>query len=348
MRFAFLPLSMSLVLSLSATALAQSEERAPVGELESSRARARQLFEKGGVAFDARRLEEARVALAESFELHPSYDTAGLLGQTEIELGLYPKAARHLDYCLRHFPTGENLELLERVRVGFSAVQNQVGTLRIQVSPPGAEVSLDGVSIGSAPLEAKVFVEPGKHLVRATRAGMAPVERAIAVRRGDEEVVTLDLTAEGSAAPVESPAAPAAVEPTSAPVTSAAMAERNWLPAYVLGGVTLASLVTSLAFRASASNEEDEVERLGGEVPDEGCAGTAASGKPCQDLAAAVDRHDQKAGFANVALVVAGVGAAATAGYITFVLLEPNESVPVKASVGFAGASGGLFVSGRF
>ena len=96
MRFAFLPLSISLVVGASATAFAQSGERASSGDLESSRARARQLFEMGGVAFDARRLEEARVALAESFELHPSYDTAGLLGQTEIELGLYPKCARRV------------------------------------------------------------------------------------------------------------------------------------------------------------------------------------------------------------------------------------------------------------
>ncbi len=316
--------------------------------MESSRARARQLFEKGGAAFDARRLEEARVALAESFELHPSYDTAGLLGQTEIELGLYPKAARHLDYCLRHFPTGENLELLERVRVGFSAVQNQVGTLRIQVSPPGAEVFVDDVSVGTAPLEAKVFVTPGKHLVRAARAGKNPLERAILVQKGDEEVVTLDLTVEEGAAPAESPAAPAVAEPSPAPAAMTATEERTWVPAYVLGGVTVASLVTSLVFRASASNEAEEVDRLGAEAPESGCVGEAASSKPCVELADAVDRHDQKADFANVALVVAGVGAIATAGYITFVLLEPNESVPVKASVGFTGASGGLFVNGRF
>ncbi len=344
MKLAYLTLVCALCLASGKPALAQTP--AAEGSLGGDRARARQLFEKGGAAFDARRLEEARVALTESFEIHPSYDTAGLLGQTEIELGLYLKAARHLDFCLRHFPTGENLELLEQVKVGLSAVQNQIGTLQIQVNVAGAQVFVDDESVGTTPLQTKVFVQPGKHLVRASSTGKQSAERAVLVGRGAEEVVTLELAAEASEAVAETSPATAKAEPTKPPVSSEASPERNWVPAYVLGGVTVASLVTSLVFRSMASSDEEEVEQLGGEVPPGGCSG--ASSRECQALADAIDSHDQKASVANVALVVAGVGAAATAGYVTYTLLQPSESQPVKASVGLNGTAGSLFVSGRF
>ncbi len=90
----------------------------------------------------------------------------------------------------------------------------------------------------------------------------------------------------------------------------------------------------------------DDVDSLKGEISPGGCTGSASA--KCGELSDAVDSHEQNRNVANITLAVAGVGAAATAGYVLYALLQPEGETPVRATVSFDGSSGGLFLNGSF
>jgi hypothetical protein len=196
-------------------------------------------------------------------------------------------------------------------------------------------------------------VLPGEHVVTARLDGYAPTTRTLQLAAGAEQNVLLGLV------PEEKKPAPAAATPStsSQPTESGSSAstssdpvgadtrEHNWVPAYVLGGVTVASLATSLVFRSMASNDAEEADRLRATTGD--CRGSGSAS--CRSLEEAVDSHNTNATVSNVTLVVAGVGGAATLGYVLYELLQPSSREgAVQATVGFDGTRGGLLVSGDF
>ena len=63
--------------------------------------------------------------------------------------------------------------------------------VKLETEPPGAAVVLDGVALGTAPVE--VALNPGSHRVKASKSGYFPSERAIAVVAGRAQTVRLTL-----------------------------------------------------------------------------------------------------------------------------------------------------------
>ncbi|RMG98805.1 MAG: PEGA domain-containing protein [Deltaproteobacteria bacterium] len=63
------------------------------------------------------------------------------------------------------------------------------GTVQVRTTPPGAQVAVDGTSVGTTPL--RLELSPGEHRVRIEREGHAAVERTVVVPAGGE--VTMDV-----------------------------------------------------------------------------------------------------------------------------------------------------------
>lgn len=85
------------------------------------------------------------------------------------------------------------------------------GVLKVTASTKGADVAVDGKSIGRAPLEAEVPV--GKHAVVITAKGFAPFERSITATAGQLVAIDAKLQKGGAVAddlPLEAPVASAA------------------------------------------------------------------------------------------------------------------------------------------
>lgn len=64
------------------------------------------------------------------------------------------------------------------------AVAQETGTLRIEADPEGAEVFVDGVRVGTAPIA--VPVPAGRHTVRVTHPERLAVEGTVVIRAGAE------------------------------------------------------------------------------------------------------------------------------------------------------------------
>src|SRR5690606_20974979 len=123
----------------------------------------------------------------------------------------------------------------------------------------------------------------------------------------------------------------------------------SWVPAYVAGGLSAAALVTSVVLRASRRGDARDIERLGETVPEGSCASEHGRPSECARLAGAIDRYDTKGGAADVTLAIGGVAAAAASGYVVYLLFdEPASPSRVRASAGFDGAGGGVFLMGSF
>jgi hypothetical protein len=124
------------------------------------------------------------------------------IGFAEQAMGLWPAAAEHVEEALA--ATGDewiqkNRRTLEQ---SFERIRTQVGRLEVWGSPDGAEVLLDGRSVGHLP-DIKplwVGVDPARLIVRAP--GFAEVVRLVEVRAGDLRREHIELRLLSLAAPV--------------------------------------------------------------------------------------------------------------------------------------------------
>ncbi len=122
------------------------------GESAGENARADEYFRQGKAFVKEDRWEEARRAYLAGYKIKRGYDIAGNLGNVELELGLARDAAEHLAYCIKSFPATGTASQLAYVKGRFEEARQKVSALSIQVNVDGAEVFVDGRSIGRSPL----------------------------------------------------------------------------------------------------------------------------------------------------------------------------------------------------
>lgn len=178
---------------LPAVAPAQAGDppRAPAARSDLS-AQVKQLFDAGKAAAKKLDWEKARTFFLSAWRIQEHPLVALHLGRAELNLGRMRDAAEHLSYFLRESP---NVDAAERREIEpmLARARARVGAVRIAVSPPGAEVLVDGVVIGKAPLSGLVFVEPGARKIAARAEGYVAAERAVTLMPGGEARVDLAL-----------------------------------------------------------------------------------------------------------------------------------------------------------
>jgi hypothetical protein len=161
-------------------------------------ARQRALFAQGNQLYDQGKFADAEAAYLEAWKLKKSFDVAGNLGNLEADLKKWRPAAEYIAYAIREFPAGGKPGLRDELLRRLSEAKAQVGTLRIQVNRPGAEVYVDGVSVGVTPLPGEVFVDPGNHLIEVRLEGFPPAQANVAAARGRTDDVAVNLVARGA------------------------------------------------------------------------------------------------------------------------------------------------------
>jgi hypothetical protein len=314
--------------------------------------RAEELFRAGNAAFAEDDLHAAYDAYRAAWSLRQSFDIACNLGRTEAELMLSRDAATHLDYCVRTFSASSRSEFRgaqERFRTLFNSVRTKIGAFAITTYPEGAQVEVDGVSWGTSPLAAPVFVDPGEHRVLVHLAGYPPVERLLNVAAGGTMGLRVDLTVEEGTPPP----APAAAKPTAettavpAPLPAAAVEEREFgaRGVVVLSGAALTAVGVGvgIGFSLSAGAARDEAAAA---AP--GCD-LEPGGVDCARVDSALADEKKRRDVASLSFVIAAATSAATLS--AFLLLPdatPKAAPPLGASAFVTGDALGLSLSGRY
>jgi hypothetical protein len=185
---------------------------------------ARKRFIEGVAAVDAGKYEAARLAFQQAYALKPHPAILRNLGQAEWQLGRYLEAARHLSMFLRETNFGTEQERAVAQKT-LTQAETKVGKLLVDATE-GAEVSVDGELVGSAPLGPDPFyVEPGQRTVRLRKDGYAIYEGVHTFESGRTTHLRIDLKAlepsetlaEPTVTLAAAPAAPAATEQPALP-----------------------------------------------------------------------------------------------------------------------------------
>lgn len=331
---------------LSCSALVTSVSGAQNDTPDSPNAQeARRLMEEGAVAVEKGDLDAARKAFVKSLDLYESYDVACNLGIVEFELKRYLEAAENLDLCLRTFATGENRQLLETVKAKWKETLNYVGAAEIAVSHDGAAITIDGEPIGTSPIGHRIFLMAGEHSVRAEGTAGTAEQTFVAEKQKITEIV-LELRPEVSSG-LDEEEVPGAALTDPGLEDESPRRKRDWVPAYVLGGATVAALGTSMVFRILAGNSKQNAEDLGEGLPDDGCAGGGSS-SACGDIENHMSALKTRATVSNAALIGTAVLGAATVGYVAYQLGKSPRRASVSARAAFGPTGGSLTITGQF
>lgn len=160
------------------------------------------------------------LALAEFervYELVPDYRVLYNIGQVNMQLGRYARARRALaEYVLRG---GSELAPDRRsaVQADLDLLEGRTASIALDVEPAGAEVSIDGVAVGQAPLAEPLVVDVGERTVQVRLVGYAPRSQILTLAGGDRRKLALTLN------PEPAPAAPSAQKASAPPKIAAAV-----------------------------------------------------------------------------------------------------------------------------
>ena len=193
---------------------------------------ARQRYQEGVKDFDAGKWEEARAAFLQAYALKRSPAILLNLGLSELRAGrYYEDAGNHLQQFLREVPAA-SADQRATAEKGIADVKRRSGMLVVTVDANGADISVDGVTVGRSPLLDPIFVKPGKHTIFAAYQGKSSAS-VVDVKTGALAGATLSLGVAGAPAPavVTPPSTPAATPPPS-------IAPSGGLPPGMMGGGT--------------------------------------------------------------------------------------------------------------
>lgn len=172
------------------TAPAEASAPTLTGTTEAD-AKAAEVYRQGAAALKAGRHEEAYEKFQQAWQLKKHFQLAANLGAVELWLGKHRDAAEHLAYFMREAPDGFQEER-QQVEQMFAEARQHVGALKIQVED-GAEVFVDSRSMGTAPLEQELFVEPGRRVVEARREGFERARADVEASAGASQEVRIAL-----------------------------------------------------------------------------------------------------------------------------------------------------------
>lgn len=146
------------------------------------------------------------------------FGTVASLGQTYVlDLKLIDVRSGMLERRQSTSLSGEQAVLIEGIRAAATqliAPDLFIGAIEIKLSKPGAEVYLDGVSVGKTPLAVLDRITPGKHALKIVLQGYRDFDRFVEVRLGRTTVVNVALSGTAIDATIEAHE----VAPQDAPV----------------------------------------------------------------------------------------------------------------------------------
>lgn len=276
--------------------------------------------------------------------------TAAQLGLCELELQHYAEAEQHLTEALaspNHPWIARNKDVLKRE---LDAASANVGELVLKLTPPDADVSLNGKLIDRALADAPIRLNKGTVDVAVRAPGYRWAHDTVTIAGGKREERRFALVPEASArpavasAPVQRAVAPAAVDPAAAPATRPGETGADLGPApekmpparlgaWIAAGGAVAALALGTAEAFNAASKRDDFNShtatVGGlTYPDCGTANLSAGCKPLKDA------YDHALTLSIVGFAAAGALAATSS--ILFVYSSSGHAGSSETTVGHA------------
>jgi hypothetical protein len=227
-----------------------------VAEAQTRFRRALELYEEGN-------LDGARAELRRAYETSPNYKVLYNLAQVEFELHDYPAALTSFEQYLSQ--GGDKIPEARRAQVqkDLEKLRARVAQVKVTVSVAGAQVLVDDVAAGTAPLVAPVMVSAGRRKIVVSLTGYRTETRMVDLGGGDQ--MSVDFVLQEVPAP-----APRTLTRQSepSPATAVETKPRNrkavpWVAWGVSGLVAAGAAATGVAALANSRQLQSSRDQLG-------------------------------------------------------------------------------------
>lgn len=160
------------------------------------------LFRLGRAAMLDNRFDEACPMLAESQRLEPHVGTLLNLAACDERRGHYGSSWVEYQKALTAARADGQFDRVQLAEQRIAAIEPKVPWLRVSTTASDVVVTLDSGDLVRAALGTEMPVDPGPHLVTASRDGKRVFEERVEIREGEHRTVTItplqpDLFAEG-------------------------------------------------------------------------------------------------------------------------------------------------------
>jgi hypothetical protein len=288
-------------------------------------AKQRELYDEGNKLYDQKKLPEAEAAYLAAWKVKKGYDLAANLGDVELLNGKARLAAEHLSYALREFPAGGKPALREQLTKRLAEARKLVLAVHVEVNKPGAEVFVDGQSIGRAPVAEEVFVDPAGCTVEAKLDGFIDARQAVSPAKSGTAKVSLML--------VPSPE------------------RRSAVPAVVLGGVAVVGLASGIGLLVAGGGKRSSAESLFNTIlaDKKSCVATAANfDARCTQLSELSSSSDTLHNVGVGLLIGGGAAALATGAYLFWPTSKTTTGSTLRVIPVVAETGGAILATGTF
>jgi tetratricopeptide (TPR) repeat protein len=198
------PTKVSLALLVVCCAIAAPAAAAPPGGDPSvtvqsnsdgqSKARAQALLSEGTAAYGRGDYASALEKFTAAYKIFPSPKLWFNIGQANRDLGRPVEAVEAFDRFLTEAEDAPS-ETLAEARRSAAELKTKLGQLKVTCPTDGAEITVDGKQVGSAPLGNMIWTTPGRHQVAAQQEGFSPAIADVVAVAGQAVTVNLDLRA---------------------------------------------------------------------------------------------------------------------------------------------------------
>lgn len=232
---------------------------------------AKRRFQRGRELYEENDFQGALVEMRRAYELAPTYRLLFDIGQVYYQLQDYPNALRAFTQFLQDGRSEIAPQQREEVQREIEKLKGRVATLRITATHPDAEIAIDDVPVGKAPLPEPILVSPGRRKISATLKGYAPATRTVEIAGQEAQDVSLELVELGAGAGPAPEGGPIGA-PGQPPAPGGAGGERSVAPIAIAWGVTgacaIVTTVTGVLALGAAGDLQDKRETLGATRPD--------------------------------------------------------------------------------
>ncbi|EYF06182.1 PEGA domain-containing protein [Chondromyces apiculatus] len=304
---------------------------------------ARVLFERGVAAWDAEKYDECRLFLTAAWRMKQHQQISLNLGSCEYKLKRYVDAGQHLGHYLREAPaTPDTRERRAAAQAMYDEALKHVVRIEVRITPPDAEVLLDGSALGRGPFAAELVVAPGPHALELRAEGHETERLSLTGAAGTREEVSRTLKPVAVAPPPGGSSAPPPPPP-----------QHPRMP-LVIGGFALSAAVglgVGTLLHVLAAQESSSADDLLAHLRAGGTRCDPAPGDaPCAALRHMRENQDALANGGTALFIGSGVIVAGTAAYLLVTKLREKPrattSLQVLPQVGLRG--GGLAIGGTF
>ena len=308
-------------------------------QTEKEKAEAKKFFKEGVIYFEGEKHAQALESFKKSYKLRPLWAIRFNLGLCYKELGMYTRAKHEFHLFLEEGGSQVKSSMKKQVEQELAQLAGTIAVMKIELNVKGAQISMDGKSIGKSPIDRKVEIDPGLHILSITKSGYEPLEEEFILSKGERKSFKLALTSiEGEEKVIPEDKVKKKKKKKKKDKEKAGKKKKSkikpgWaFPTFVATVVlAVAGAGVGSAMLGLASGKNGELEDLDNKCIDDNCTATPGSPAEMDYLSKRSDITDSGKLYVNLMYAFYAVAGAAVVGVIvSLVVGKPFSKTKVE------------------